>query len=58
MTEAVESRAELALRLYEVNVELRPDREPPLSPVEWGTLNDERKRVLAALGWRPNEGRR
>jgi hypothetical protein len=57
-TEAIESRAALALRLYEIQVELRPDRVPPLSHVEWGALNDERKRVLVSLGWRPNEGRR
>jgi hypothetical protein len=52
------ARAELALQLHEVNCKLRPDREPPISHVEWAGLSSERKRILAALGWRPNEGRR
>jgi hypothetical protein len=51
-------RAELALQLHEVNVKLRPDREPPISCVEWARLSSERTRLLMALGWKPNEGRR
>jgi hypothetical protein len=51
-------RAELALQLYEVNVELRPDREPPISYVEWARLSSRRMRLQMALGWRPNEGKR
>jgi hypothetical protein len=61
MAEAIESPADrgaLALRLYEIQCELRPDRTPPLSHVEWGALNVERKRVQAALGWVPNLARR
>jgi hypothetical protein len=52
------ARAELALQLYEVNVKLRPDREPPISYVEWARLSSERMRLQMALGWKPNEGRR
>jgi hypothetical protein len=51
-------RGALALRLYEVNLELRPDREPPISHVEWARLNWERRRLQMALGWVPNLGRR
>jgi hypothetical protein len=50
------TREELALRLFELDQELRVDRQPPLSAMEWGAKQQERLRVLALLGWRPNEG--
>jgi hypothetical protein len=50
-------RSAVALRIFELDEELRVDRVPELSPVEWRARYDERARLMASLGWRPNEGK-